>query len=495
MRFRPSLLTKVLLIAFGNLLVLGFAFLALIHFQLRLEVESFLVSPARARILAAARLLALRLGETGPEGWDALIARHAAQNRVGMRLIDEHGDVLAGDKAPLPPDVVSRFLARHENFLDHEEWEHRRGGRRGDSGLVFLGAAGSPLRHWAAVPAHVGRRGLFFGRGQENWILVSSSGQDDLFSLDPTPWIIAALVVIVISVAFWLPFVRGLTRSILRMTAATAQIAEGRFETRLPAPRRDELGVLSSSISKMAVQLERLVGAQKRFLRDAAHELRSPIARIQVALGLLERSPRTDQLSVLQDLHEDVQHMSALVDDVLSYSRVDQRAIEPHLQTVKVLSAVQRAVDREAGASRRITFSIEEQLAVHADPDLLVRALSNVLRNAIRYAGDAGDIAISAAAEGAYVVLSVADSGPGVPDNDLDAIFEPFYRTESSRGGPAGVGLGLAIVRSAVEACSGTVHCRNRKPHGFEVIIRLHASASPKSGAQSALSSIPAQKT
>lgn len=473
MKFRPPLLTKVLLVAFGNLLVLGVAFLLLVKLQLRLDVESFLVSPARDRILAVSRLLALQLGETERAGWDELIERYATENQVDLRLLDMRASVLAGNREPIPDEIAQRFLARREP--DAGQRSHGRG-HHGDYDLAFLGVAGTPARHWAAIPAPISRPGAPQNRSR-TWILLSSSGQDGLFHVDRTPWIVAGCLVIAISVAFWLPFVRGLTRSISHMTAATAHIAEGHFETQLPSGRSDELGELSASIGRMASRLDLLVNGQKTFLRDAAHELRSPIARMQVALGLLERSAAADARSLVADLREDIEQMGTLIDDLLSFSRAGLHLAESRMQDVELGGLVRGVVDRESTAGVQIKAAIEPSLAVRADPALLFRALSNVLRNAVRYAGTAGPIEISAAADGAEVAISVRDCGPGVPEKELDAIFEPFHRLESARErSKGGVGLGLAIVRSAVESCHGTVRCRNRQPIGLEVQLLLPAA-------------------
>jgi two-component system sensor histidine kinase CpxA len=115
---------------------------------------------------------------------------------------------------------------------------------------------------------------------------------------------------------------------------------------------------------------------------------------------------------------------------------------------------------------------------VTADADLLARALSNLLRNAVRYAGKSGPITVTARREQNEVLIAVADSGPGVPANDLPRIFDPFYRADASRDrATGGVGLGLAIVKTCIESCGGAVTCRNREPAGFEVTLRLPSSA------------------
>jgi two-component system sensor histidine kinase CpxA len=112
-----------------------------------------------------------------------------------------------------------------------------------------------------------------------------------------------------------------------------------------------------------------------------------------------------------------------------------------------------------------------------ADPDYLVRALANLVRNAVRYAGEAGPITVSVRRENQDAVVTVADSGPGLPPDELERVFTPFYRLEASRNREAGgAGLGLAIVKSCVEACGGRVECLNRKPTGLEVEIRLRVA-------------------
>ena len=124
-----------------------------------------------------------------------------------------------------------------------------------------------------------------------------------------------------------------------------------------------------------------------------------------------------------------------------------------------------------------MTSKIDDGLKAMADPESLSRAIANLLRNAVRYAGEAGPVALTAKRDLGQIAITVADNGPGLPEDEIDRVFTPFYRVETSRNrGTGGVGLGLAIVKNCVEACNGSVRCRNRVPAGLEVEIRLAAA-------------------
>jgi two-component system, OmpR family, sensor histidine kinase CpxA len=285
------------------------------------------------------------------------------------------------------------------------------------------------------------------------------------------------LAVIVVSVICWLPLIRGLTLAISRLTAATGQIANGQFDITLKLKRRDELGRLSESINQMAQRLAGLVHGQKRFLSDIAHELSSPVARMQVGLSILEQRADEEHASYVADVKEEVDHMSALVNELLSFSRSRIGEKQRALTAVLVSDLVDKVLVREGSGNVQISTSIEPNLTVRAHSECLYRALANIVRNAVRYAGSAGPITVSAKQEGEDVVISVADNGPGLPEKELETVFRPFYRPEfARRRETGGTGLGLAIVRDCVETCGGTVHCRNRLPHGLELTMQLPAT-------------------
>jgi two-component system, OmpR family, sensor histidine kinase CpxA len=227
----------------------------------------------------------------------------------------------------------------------------------------------------------------------------------------------------------------------------------------------------------MSTQLAGFVKGQKRFLADIAHELCAPTARMQVALAILEQRADEKSKDYVADVKDDVTHMSELIDELMSFSKAGIQAAETEITPVKVADTVKRVLEREGSPGAFIEASITKDVTVLANPDHLFRALSNLVRNALRYAGNAGPISVTARTEGQETVITVADHGPGLPDNALEDVFAPFFRLERSRGRDAGgTGLGLAIVKACIEACKGTVRAHNRQPSGLEVEIRLRTA-------------------
>ena len=300
---------------------------------------------------------------------------------------------------------------------------------------------------------------------------------------NPKPWLALVAGVFVFSLLFWLPLVHGITRTIGRLMQATRQIADGRFDVRVNLRRRDELGGLAESIDQMAARLDGLVTGQKRFLGDIAHELCSPLVRLQMALGILEQHANPTQVPFVRSASEKAAQIAALVGELLSFSKAEFGASSEPLEAISVAAVAAEAVRRETTDTADLRVILPEDFRVTANPELLTRALANLLRNAIQHAATAGPITLQAERRADEIIISVADCGPGVPEADLPRIFDAFYRVDPSRTrATGGTGLGLAIVKSCVEACAGTVTARNRPPHGLEIHIHLRpAEALPRS--------------
>ncbi len=297
---------------------------------------------------------------------------------------------------------------------------------------------------------------------------------------DMKPWLALAVGAVVFSVLIWFPLVAGITRSIAQITHATRRIAEGRFDVRVNARRRDELGLLGEAINQTAARLDGFVKGQKRFLGDIAHELCSPLARLQLALGILEQRAGDTQRPYVRSAAEKAEQIANLVNDLLSFSKASFGASALQLQPVNVRAAADKVVLREKVEGAGIRVEVPDDLAVNADPELLDRALANLVRNALRHAAQSGPILIGAAPNGTQVTISVSDSGPGVPKEEIPRIFDAFYRVDASRArDTGGAGLGLTIVKTCIDSCCGSVTARNRQPHGLEVLIHLPAAPRP----------------
>jgi two-component system sensor histidine kinase CpxA len=200
-----------------------------------------------------------------------------------------------------------------------------------------------------------------------------------------------------------------------------------------------------------------------------------------VAVAILEERAGEGQRKYVEGLREEVTQMSELVTELLHFSKQGLIREKPDLVPISVGELVAKVKERES-AGADVQFTGDGNLIVMAQAEGLTRALSNLIRNAIRYAGADGPIEIAAQRDGDDVLISVADHGPGLPDDVLDRIFTPFYRPDTSRSRDSGgAGLGLAIVKACVESSGGTVVCRNRAPSGLEITIRLRSADAQKS--------------
>ena len=304
--------------------------------------------------------------------------------------------------------------------------------------------------------------------------IVSRSITANGLVFDVKPWLWGFGGALAVSTLLWLPFVRGITHSIRQTMDATELIARGKFDVRVPEDRGDELGRMAQAVNRMAVQLDGYVRGQKRFLGDIAHELCSPIARMEMGLGILDHKLGEEHAENLNDVKEELRDISAMVNELLSFSKaavgMDSMTPEP----VMLRAVIEEVLHTEDLPADLEWVEISDSLIVLAHYELLKRAIGNVLRNAMLHG--APPIEISAERSNGHIVLSIADSGPGVPADSLPRLFDPFYRVDTARARETGgTGLGLAIVKTCVDACGGTVSAKNAAPHGLEIVITLPA--------------------
>jgi two-component system sensor histidine kinase CpxA len=268
-----------------------------------------------------------------------------------------------------------------------------------------------------------------------------------------------------------------LSRPLRRLRRVMERFGSGELQARVGSRRRDEIGVVSREFDRLAGRVETLMTAERRLLQDVSHELRSPLARLDVAIDLAIK--REDRGPLLGRIRRDVTRLSDLVGELLDLTRAEG---DPSARVRDVV----HPSDILGGLVEDCALEAESRgccLAYHSDPadpirgdrELLRRAFENIIRNAIRHApeGSTIDISVGSCSRGTRVI--VRDSGPGVPPEFLSSIFEPFLRVEGDRSRESGgVGLGLAIAHRAVAIHGGDITARNSQP-GLAIEIVLPA--------------------
>ena len=437
------------------------------------------------RIETLSRLIESETDERPRENRDAILQRYSEAYKVDFYLFDYKGNQLGGKPVTLPESVYQEITA-FEGFGPRPGNSNNSNvQRRGPGGLGPPGPPPSvsfktsdPTAYWVV------NRIMTFNKGEDEPIRSRIIVRSDSFNgnglfFDPWPWVIIAGIIVGVSLLFWLPFVRNITNSIRQMMGAAEKIACEDFSARVETHRTDELGGLGSSINDLAERLSGFVNGQKRFLGDISHELNSPLARMQFALSILEERVRTENQPHVADVKEEVELMSKLVGELLSYSKSGIQGAAVKLEPIALRPLIESVVEREAASQGpAVEIAIKNGIAAEGQSELLFRAIANVVRNCLDYAGENGKVFVSAKENGNHVILSVGDNGPGVPDEMLEKIFDPLFRVQDDRSRETGgTGLGLAIVKTCVEACGGHVEAHNLSPHGLSVVITLNKAS------------------
>lgn len=301
----------------------------------------------------------------------------------------------------------------------------------------------------------------------------------DLLEPSALGWRVAVLALVVGGLSFGLA--RYLAAPVRALRGAAQRLRDGDLAARVGGRvvrRRDEIGELARDFDAMAERLESLLGSQRRLLRDVSHELRSPLARLRVALELARGRAGTEAAGPLDRMEREAGRMDELIGQLLLLERLaaGQPAGEPErLELGSLLAEVVDDASFEAGAAGvEVMLGAAPPVFLHGRPGLLRSALDNVLRNAIRFAPRGTAVEVEIAASDGEAVVSVRDLGPGVPAAHLAVLFEPFARVADARErATGGAGLGLAITRRAVELHGGTVSASNHPDGGLRVELRL----------------------
>jgi len=277
---------------------------------------------------------------------------------------------------------------------------------------------------------------------------------------------------------------RYLTAPVDRLRDATQRIAAGDLNVRvLPSlrGRKDDLGLLAADFDAMAERVRSLLESKHQLLRDVSHELRSPLARLQLALSLAQRGD-SGAAENLARIGREADRLEQLIARALLLARLERPALDAQSERVDIaqlLGEIVADVAIEADVRRaRVELSTAGTLEVMGDREALRSAFENVLRNAVRYSPVGSQLQVRAQRSAMSVEVVIEDQGPGVPEKDLKLIFEPFYRVDAARDrAEGGEGLGLAIAARAIALHHGTIDARNLSATGLAVRITLPALA------------------
>lgn len=389
----------------------------------------------------------------------AMISRISRQQRTPLMLYDvEAKEYIFGMPEPLVPDTTL-----FDQIVDEPRPYAIRAAR-----VVFFGPSTVVLN------------------GKEYKLFTSKPRHGSVAAQirDRHPGLILGMA-LVISGALCFLLAWSLVKPIRRLQATARTMATGDLSARVDvgSGRRDELGELAADFNKMAEQVSALLESQKRLLADVSHELRSPLARLQLAIGIAQQDSDEHASQVvgrqLERIDKEANQIEDMLAKILTLSRLEANAQRPEMDDFDLVHCVARLTDdanfeaQQQGKSVR--FAPSGEISLHGDQQLLASAVENVLRNAVRYASEV--VSVEVEEKEGEVILSICDDGQGLPESELPHIFTPFYRVSASRNRKSGgVGLGLAIAMGAINVHRGTIEAKTNQPSGLCVLIALPKS-------------------
>jgi two-component system sensor histidine kinase CpxA len=392
----------------------------------------------------------------GSSAASAYLEQLSEKTHLKSCLLDASGNVVSGSECDLFGD-----LPANAKGSDAPVFNYKRHGLdrivvrlRGKSGRQYIYRVAAAAEHRGPPPG-IGPSGILL-----RWAVA---------------FLVSGLICYLLT--------RYLTAPVLRLREASQHLAEGDLSTRAAAGmerRRDELGSLVRDFNAMAARIEELVSRQRQLIYDISHELRSPLARLNVALDLGRQRKGNDP--AFDHMEQDIECLNDMIERLLTVARLDTSATPIAMTQVDltelVLQIVRGADFELQERSGAVRLSCQGEYFIRGNAELLHSAIENVIRNAVRYTGPGNSVEVhldsaDAAAPG-FARLLVRDYGQGVPESELVNIFQPFYRVADDRNRESGgTGLGLAIADRVIRIHGGSIKARNAVPHGLEVEILL----------------------
>jgi two-component system sensor histidine kinase BaeS len=279
--------------------------------------------------------------------------------------------------------------------------------------------------------------------------------------------IAASLIAVAASIVLAVVLARMLARPIDEVGAAARRIADGDYAARVPREGPEELASLADSFNQMAASLERQEQVRRDFIANAAHELRTPLTNLQGYLEALRDGVIVADRATYESLHEEADRLVRLSRSLDALAEGDAGSAPPRTVDVDLAtvlgSAIELATPSMERAGLRLEVDVPSGLTARADPDRLAQVLANLLSNAVRYTSSGGTVTVRAERRPGDILISVANTGEGIPPDELERVFERFYRVEKSRDrARGGAGIGLAIVKQLVEQSGGRVGAESR---------------------------------
>jgi signal transduction histidine kinase len=290
--------------------------------------------------------------------------------------------------------------------------------------------------------------------------------------------ILTGLIAAALALAMVQFLAHGMTYPLREMASAARAMAAGDYARRVTATSRDEVGELARAFNEMSRQLDEVDRFRRDLVANASHELRTPLGALRARLENVADGVEPADTRAITDMLGQVERLGALVEQLLDLSKLESGAVPLELAEVRAGELLDDAAAEwsEHASARGVRIELDPgpDLVLRVDADRMRQVLANLVANAIRHSPDAGLVLLSARADGTVNRLEVADEGPGIPAEELERVFERFYRSDRARSADAGgAGLGLAIARWIVELHGGTIRAADAEPTGCRIVVEL----------------------